>query len=190
MTLALAVTLLSACAVGPTTTGPSADSPSPSSPTAVAELDYELLTDEDVAFDPAVDVPGTEVCDGLAGREELEQFDRAGWSEFGIADGVAIMTCGNAEGAGWRHIADGHVGDFGELADYFGVGWEDVAWWSIQQALADPDEVEMYRDDIANYLIEIELYDTETDELVTSWEVTVGVGLSTWNVITAFPDEQ
>jgi hypothetical protein len=141
------------------------------------------------AFDPvADDVGGTEVCDGLAGREALETFDRAGWPALGVEAGDAVLTCGNADGAGWRHIADGHTGDFGELAELVGAGWEDVAWFAIDRALEQPTRVEAYRDDIVNYDVLVEYVDGGTVE--RSWIVTVGVGLGSGRVITSFPDEQ
>jgi hypothetical protein len=140
-------------------------------------------------FDPvADDVGGTEVCEGRAGRETLETFDRAAWASLDLPAGGAELTCGNAEGAGWRHIADGHTGDFGELAALVGAGWEDVAWFAIDRALEEPTRVEPYRDDIVNYDVLVEYVDGGRAE--RSWMVTVGVGLGSGRIITSFPDEQ
>ncbi|MGY3127581.1 hypothetical protein ACVWW9_001080 [Agrococcus sp. UYP33] len=140
-------------------------------------------------LDPiADDVGGTEVCDGRAGRDALATFDRAAAPELGVAAGDATLTCGNADGAGWRHIADGHTGDFGELGGLVGAGWEDVAWFAIDLALEQPTRVEPYRDDIANYDVLVEYVDGGSVE--RSWMVTVGVGIDSGQVITAFPDEQ
>ena len=140
-------------------------------------------------LDPiADDVGGTEGCDGRAGREALATFDRAAAPELGVAAGDATLTCGNADGAGWRHIADGHTGDFGELGGLVGAGWEDVAWFAIDLALEQPTRVEPYRDDIANYDVLVEYVDGGSVE--RSWMVTVGVGIGSGQVITAFPDEQ
>ena len=142
-----------------------------------------------MAFDPyRFDVDGVEVCDGLSGREPLEVFDRAGWPELGVAAGEATLTCGNADGAGWRHIADGHTGDFARLADEVGSSWEDVAWFAIDQALEAPTTVEAYRDDIVNYDVRVELVG-DTGEVERAWIVTVGYGLSSSSIITSFPDE-
>ncbi|MGO3648073.1 hypothetical protein [Agrococcus casei] len=139
-------------------------------------------------FDPVahdVDNP-EEACGSDAGRTELAEFDRVEWPDLGIDGGVGVMTCGNAAGAGFRHIADGHTGDFGEIADLVDSSWEDVAWFAIDMALEAPSEVEMYRDDIANYLIVLEYVD-EGGEVVQSWPVVVGVGLDTDHIITSFP---
>lgn len=147
------------------------------------------LSAEGRAFDPVIDdVGGTEVCDGRAGREALETFDRAAWPELGVAAGEAVLRCGNADGAGWRHIADGHTGDFGELASFVGAGWEDVAWFAIDRALEAPTAVERYRDDIVNYDVLVELVDQ--GQVERSWMVTVGVGIGSGQIITSFPDEQ
>ncbi|MCR8671521.1 hypothetical protein, partial [Agrococcus sp. HG114] len=144
---------------------------------------------EGVAFDPSAhDVEPDAECGRMADRAELERFDRAASPALGVAAGEAIMTCGSAEGAGWRHIADGHTGDFGELAEAIGADWEDVAWFAIDRALEQPTRVEPYRDDIVNYDVLVE--QVEGGETVRSWMVTVGVGLSSERVITAFPDEQ
>ncbi len=140
-------------------------------------------------LDPvADDVGGTEVCDGRDGRETLETFDRAAWAALDVPAGDAELRCGNADGAGWRHIADGHTGDFGELAALVGVGWEDVAWFAIDRALEEPTRVEPYRDDIVNYDVLVEYIDGGRAE--RSWMVTVGVGLGSGHIITSFPDEQ
>lgn len=158
-------------------------------PSATAAPDGPHLRAEGVALDPvADDVEGVEACEGRAGREVLETFDRAAWPALDVAAGEGVLTCGNADGAGWRHIADGHTGDFGELADEVGAGWEDVAWFAIDRALERPTRVEAYRDDIVNYDVLVELVDG--DRVERAWMVTVGVGLGTGNVITAFPDEQ
>lgn len=142
-----------------------------------------------MVFDPyRFDVDGVEACDGLAGREALEVFDRSGWPELGVAAGEATLTCGNADGAGWRHIADGHAGDFAELAHEVGASWEDVAWFAIDQALETPTSVEEYRDDIVNYDVRIELVG-DTGEVERAWIVTVGYGLTSSSIITSFPDE-
>ncbi len=147
------------------------------------------LTAEGRQLDPiADDVAGTEACDGRSGREALETFDRAGWPELDVAEGDAVLRCGNADGAGWRHIAAGHTVDFRELAALVGVGWEDVAWFAIDRALEQPTRVEPYRDDIVNYDVLVEHVDSGSVE--RSWMVTVGVGLGSGQVITAFPDEQ
>ncbi|MGM1029234.1 MAG: hypothetical protein ACQEWM_05095 [Actinomycetota bacterium] len=140
-------------------------------------------------FDPvAEDVGGTEVCDGRDGRETLEAFDRAAWPELDVAAGDAVLRCGHADGAGWRHIADGHTGDFDELAALVGAGWEDVAWFAIDRALEQPTVVERYRDDIVNYDVLVEYVDV--GQVERSWMVTVGVGLGSGQIITSFPDEQ
>lgn len=147
------------------------------------------LTAAGRVFDPAADdVGGTEVCDGRGGRETLEMFDRAAWAALDVPAGAAELTCGSAEGAGWRHIADGHTGDFGELAALVGAGWEDVAWFAIDRALEAPTRVEPYRDDIVNYDVLVEYVDGGRAE--RSWMVTVGVGLGSGRIITSFPDEQ
>jgi hypothetical protein len=156
--------------------------------TASAPTGPHLLA-EGRPLDPvADDVGGTEVCDGRAGRDTLETFERAGWPALGVGAGEAELRCGNADGAGWRHIADGHTGDFGELAELVGAGWEDVAWFAIDRALEQPTRVEPYRDDIVNYDVLVEYVDGGRVE--RSWMVTVGVGLGSGQVITAFPDEQ
>lgn len=160
---------------------------SPATVTPVAE--GPVLVAQGMAFDPVShDVEPDEDCEGIAGRETLETFDRAAWPELDVPAGEAIMTCGNAQGAGWRHIADGHTGDFTELAQPIGSDWEDVAWFAIDRALEQPTRVEEYRDDIVNYDVLVELL--EDGEVTRSWIVTVGVGLRTTQVITAFPDEQ
>ncbi len=161
--------------------------PDPASP--VTAPTGEHLRSAEAVLDPvADDVAGIEVCDGVAGREVLETFDRAAWPQLDVAAGEGLLTCGNADGAGWRHIADGHTGDFAELGDLVGVGWEDVAWFAIDQALEQPTRVEEYRDGIVNYDVLVEyVVDGEPER---AWMVTVGVGLDTDTVITAFPDEQ
>ena len=147
------------------------------------------LRAEGLVFDPiADDVDPDADCEGVAGRETLEVFDRAAWPALDVTAGDATMTCGNASGAGWRHIADGHTGDFGELADLVGAEWEDVAWFAIDRALEQPTRVEEYRDDIVNYDVLVEYVDG--GEAERSWMVTVGVGLGSGHVITSFPDEQ
>lgn len=148
------------------------------------------LRTEQFVFDPVVgDVEGTEVCDGRPGRDVLATFDRAAWPELGVERGEAQMTCGNADGAGWRHIADGHTGDFQELADLVDSSWEDVAWFAIDAALESPTAVEEYRDDIVNYDVLVEYVDASGD-VDRSWLVTVGYGQGSGQIITSFPDEQ
>lgn len=181
--LAAVSALLAGCAVPAVSTAPAATDGADQDATGFG------LSTATAVFDPAFDVPGVEVCDGLPGREELESFDRAPWPDLDIDAGTAILTCGNADGAGWRHIADGHVGDFNDIARYLDVGWEDVAWWAIDQALEAPDQVEWYRSDIANYDVLLEVHDLETGELVGEWMVTVGVGMTSGNIITSFPDD-
>lgn len=147
------------------------------------------LLAEGLVFDPVADDVGPDAeCDGLAGRETLEMFDRAAWPELDVAAGEARMTCGNAQGAGWRHIADGHTGDFGELGDLVGADWEDVAWFAIDRALEQPTQVAAYRDDIVNYDVLVEYIDG--GQVERSWMVTVGFGLGSGQIITSFPDEQ
>ncbi|WP_306233489.1 hypothetical protein [Agrococcus beijingensis] len=187
---AAAVVALAGCAsTGPVGgTGPSSSPDAASQPPAAAP-DGPHLTAEGVVFDPiAHDVEPDDDCEGLPGRDELDAFDRAAWPALDVAAGEAIMTCGNADGAGWRHIADGHTGDFGELAEPVGAEWEDVAWFAIDRALEQPTRVEEYRDDIVNYDVLVELVDD--DQTQRAWMVTVGVGLSSGHIITAFPDEQ
>lgn len=154
-----------------------------------ADPDGPHLRTASAIFDPvADDVPGTEACDGVAGREELEVFDRAAWPDLDVPAGDAVLTCGNADGAGWRHIADGHTDDFGDLADEVDASWEDVAWFAIDQALEAPTAVEEYRSDIVNYDVRVELVG-DTGEVERAWIVTVGYGLSSSSIITSFPDE-
>jgi hypothetical protein len=183
---AAAAAALAGCSTVGTVGTPSAgDSPQP----PVAAPDGPHLIAEGLVFDPvANDVEPGAACEGLAGRDELDVFDRAAWPELEVTAGAAVMTCGNAQGAGWRHIADGHTGDFGELADLVGAAWEDVAWFAIDRALEQPTRVEPYRDDIVNYDVLVEYVEGERAE--RSWIVTVGVGLGSGRIITAFPDEQ
>ncbi|GEK80864.1 hypothetical protein [Agrococcus baldri] len=147
------------------------------------------LVAEGLAFDPVIhDVDPDADCDGEAGRAPWESFDRAAWPDLDVTAGETTLTCGNASGAGWRHIADGHAGDFGELAELVGAGWEDVAVFAIDRALEQPTRVEEYRDDIVNYDVLVEY--VNGGEAQRSWMVTVGVGLGSGHVITSFPDEQ
>ncbi|WP_072314770.1 hypothetical protein [Agrococcus sp. Marseille-P2731] len=147
------------------------------------------LLAEGRAFDPARDDVDPETdCDGRGGRETLTTFDRSAWPGLDVTAGDARLTCGNASGAGWRHIADGHTDDFGELADLVDADWEDVAWFAIDRALEQPTRVEEYRDDIVNYDVLVEYVDGGAVE--RSWMVTVGVGLGSGQIITSFPDEQ
>lgn len=156
-------------------------------PTASADSTPHLIAAGQV-FDPvAHDVEDPEqACGNDPGRTELEQFDRAAWPDIELEEGVGIMTCGNAQGAGFRHIADGHVDDFGEIADLVGSSWEDVAWFAIDVALEEPSEVYLYRDDIVNYLVELHYVDSVGD-IQSSWTVVVGVGLESDQIITSFP---
>ncbi|SDS10600.1 hypothetical protein [Agrococcus carbonis] len=186
LTSAVAV---SGCAVvGPAGQGSAEPAPA-SSPTASgAAPDGPHLVAEGLVFDAAAhDVDPDGDCEGVSGRERWESFDRAAWPALDVPAGSATLTCGNASGAGWRHIADGHTGDFGELADPIGASWEDVAVFAIDRALEQPTRVEPYRDDIVNYDVLVELVGADEPR---SWMVTVGVGLGTGQVITAFPDEQ
>ena len=147
------------------------------------------LVAEGLVFDPAShDVDPDTDCERAAGRDVLESFDRAAWAALQVPAGDAVMTCGDADGAGWRHIADGHTGDFAGLADLVGAEWEDVAWFVIDRALEQPTRVEEYRDDIVNYDVLVEYVDGGRAE--RSWMVTVGVGLGSGQIITSFPDEQ
>lgn len=140
-------------------------------------------------FDPAADdVDPDDDCEGEAGRTAYEVFDRAAWPALDVTAGDATLTCGNASGAGWRHVADGHTGDFGELAELVDAEWEDVAVFAIDRALEQPTRVESYRDDIVNYDVLVEYVDGGQAE--RSWMVTVGVGLGSGQIITSFPDEQ
>lgn len=178
-----AVALLAGC----TSTGPVASAPSSGQPGADGPGERPHLRAEGLVFDPvAHDVDPDAECEGRAGREALAVLDRAAWPELGVAAGDAVVRCGSADGAGWRHIAEGHTGDFGELAELVGAGWEDVAWFAIDRALEQPTRVEEYRDDILNYDVLVEHVDA--GEPTRSWMVTVGVGSG--QVITAFPDEQ
>lgn len=164
--------------------GASSDSGSATAP------DGQHIRAGDEVFDVAVDdVAGTEVCDGIAGSDALATFDRAAWPALDVAAGEAVMTCGNASGAGWRHIADGHTGDYQELADLVDAGWEDVAWFAIDEALENPTNVEEYRDGIVNYDVLVEFVGASGDT-EREWMVTVGVGLDTGTIITSFPDER
>jgi hypothetical protein len=190
LTSAVAV---SGCAVvGPDGGGPaptaSAPAASGSSASGAAAPDGPHLVAEGLVFDPAAhDVDPDGDCEGVPGRDAWESFDRAAWPSLDVTAGSAVLTCGNASGAGWRHIADGHTGDFGELADPIGASWEDVAVFAIDRALEQPTRVEPYRDDIVNYDVLVELVGADESR---AWMVTVGVGLGTGQVITAFPDEQ
>jgi hypothetical protein len=158
-------------------------------PPVADEPDGAHLRAEGAAFDPvAHDVDPDAECEGRAGRETLAVLDRAAWPALGVPAGDAILRCGAPEGAGWRHIADGHTGDFDELAELVGAGWEDVAWFAIDRALEQPTRVEEYRDDIVNYDVLVEHVDR--GETTRAWMVTVGVGLGSEQVITAFPDER
>lgn len=158
-------------------------------PAEQAAPDDPHLRAEGRAFDPiAEDVGGPEVCDGRDGRETLETFDRAAWPGVGFAAGDAVLRCGSADGAGWRHIADRHTEDFGELSALVDAGWEDVAWFAIDRALEQPTRVEPYRDDIVNDDVLIEYVDGGQAE--RSWMVTVGVALGSGQIITSFPDGQ
>ena len=157
-----------------------AEQPAPDGPHLVAE---------GRVFDPvADDVDPDADCEGVSGRDTLDTFDRAAWPGLDVAAGDARMTCGNASGSGWRHIADGHTGDFDELAQLVGAEWEDVAWFAIDRALEQPTRVEAYRDDIVNYDVLVEHVDG--GQVERSWMVTVGVGLGSGQIITSFPDEQ
>lgn len=152
-----------------------------------ASDDGSYLVVNDVRFDPiAHDVEDESVCDGMPGREILERFDRADDADLALESGEALMTCGHADGAGWLHIADGHTEDFGEIADLVHSSWEDIAWFSIDQALEDPDDVYMYRDDIANFVVLVEFVGADGD-VEQQWQVVVGVGLTSDNIITSFP---
>lgn len=153
-----------------------------------SEATGPYLTAGGQIFDPVehdVENP-EEACGNDAGRTELEAFDRVEWPELDLEAGEGIMTCGNAQGAGFRHIADGHTDDYGEIADLVGADWEDVAWFAIDMALEAPTSVEVYRDDIVNYLVQLE-YVNEDGDIEQSWSVVVGVGLETDRIITSFP---
>ncbi|WP_430591800.1 hypothetical protein [Humidisolicoccus flavus] len=179
---------LSACsALGDDPSGSIAPEATSSSSNSAAPF---ALSAGDTQFDPADDVAGVEACDGRSARTVLEEFDRAASEDPSVAGGETMLQCGYPDSQGWLHIADGHTEDFAEIADALDVGWEDVAWFAIQTALEQPTQVEMYREDIANYDILIELVDTSDGDLVNSWMVTVGVGLETNRIITSFPDEQ
>lgn len=196
---ALAVLLgcgvLTGCAVpGPGSPGGEPSSPAgeqgtPADSQGAAAPDSPHLTANGRAFDPvADDVDPDADCEGVSGRDAWEVFDRAAWPELDVPAGEATLTCGNASGAGWRHIADGHTGDFGELADLVDAEWEDVAVFAIDRALEDPTRVEEYRDDIVNYDVLVEYVVDGAAE--RSWMVTVGFGLGSGQIITSFPDEQ
>ncbi len=158
-------------------------------PAVESQLDGPQLVAEGRAFEPsAADVDPLADCEGLDGRASLEVLDRAAWPALDVAAGGATMTCGNADGAGWRHIAHGHTGDFAELAALVDAEWDDVAWFAIERALEQPTRVEAYRDDIVNYDVLVELVDDGRVE--RAWMVTVGVGLGSERIITAFPDEE
>ena len=158
-------------------------------PVAIAESEPTgaYLIANGTVFDPvAHDVDDTSICDGEPGRTILEEFDRASWGAFDLPAGDALMTCGHANGAGWLHIADGHTGDYGEIADLVDSSWEDVAWFAIDQALQEPTKVEQYSEDIANYLVLLE-YVGDDGEVEQAWNVVVGVGLTSEKIITSFP---
>lgn len=184
----LAVAALGGCSPQLAPSGQPAASPAADGSTPPAPSGPHLRAAGSVLDPIAGDVGGAEVCDGRDGRETLETFDRAAWSQLGVAAGDAVLRCGNADGAGWRHIADGHTGDFGELAALVDAGWEDVAWFAIDRALERPTVVEPYRDDIVNYDVLVEYVDG--DRVERSWMVTVGVGIGSEQIITSFPDEQ
>lgn len=170
----------------PQESGGSTTSGSPEEPSVP---DGPHLVAEGRIFDPvADDVDPDAECEGEAGRATLETFDRAAWPELDVTAGDATMTCGNASGAGWRHIADGHTGDFGDLAELVEASWEDVAVFAIDRALEQPTRVEAYRDDIVNYDVLVEYVDG--GQVDRSWMVTVGFGLGSGQIITSFPDEQ
>lgn len=156
-------------------------------PTTAPPHDGPYLVANDVRFDPvAHDVDDETVCEGMPGTEVLERFDRADSAELNLESGEALMTCGHPDGAGWRHIADGHTDDFGEIAELVESSWEDVAWFAIDRALEDPTEVVMYRDDIANFIVLL-AYVGLSGEVEQQWQVVVGVGLTTDKIITSFP---
>lgn len=170
---------------GPAASGAGSEQQSPGQPAP----DGSRLIAEGRVFDPLADDVDPDVdCEGEAGRSTYEVFDRAAWPDLDVNAGEAALTCGNASGAGWRHIADGHTGDFGELAELVGAEWEDVAVFAIDRALERPTRVEEYRDDIVNYDVLVEYVDDGQTE--RSWMVTVGFGLSSGQIITSFPDEQ
>ena len=149
--------------------------------------DDPYLIANSIRFDPvAHDVEDESVCDGIPGSEILERFDRANADELEVQPGEALMTCGHPDGAGWRHIADGHTEDFGDIAALVDSSWEDVAWFAIDRALEDPDQISMYRDDIANFIVLLEYVGT-SGEVELEWQVVVGVGLTSGKIITSFP---
>lgn len=192
LTLALAgCSALGPAGAQPGTAQPGAAQPvtdQPSTPGDVAPAGPSLVA-EGVVFDPvAHDVDPDAECEGLPGRDTWEVFDRVAWPDLGVAAGDALLTCGNVSGSGWRHIADGHTGDFGELADLVDASWEDVAVFAIDRALEQPTRVVPYRDDIADYEVLVEYVDD--GRTLRSWMVTVGVGFPSGRVITSFPDEQ
>lgn len=181
-----AVVALAGCSTAGGLGAPSAGDP-PQPPAAAPDRPH--LVAEGLVLDPvAHDVDPDADCEGRAGRDELDAFDRAAWPALDVAAGEAVLTCGNAQGAGWRHIADGHTADFAELAELVDAGWEDVAWFAIDRALEQPTRVEAYRDDIVNYDVLVEY--VADDRTERSWMVTVGVGLGSGTIITSFPDEQ
>ncbi|HIY67119.1 MAG TPA: hypothetical protein H9830_12690 [Candidatus Agrococcus pullicola] len=155
--------------------------------TAGSVPDGSYLVANELIFDPVQhDVEDQSVCNGLPGEEVLERFDRADAAELNLAPGEALMTCGHADGAGWRHIADGHTDDFGEIAELVDSSWEDVAWFVIDRALERPSDVVLYREDIANFIVLLE-YVGESGDVEQQWEIVVGVGLTSDKIITSFP---
>lgn len=136
--------------------------------------------------DPSIP-EGVTVCAGRGRSSVVEEYSRPARPELSVPAATTRLSCGAADSFGWLHIADGHEGDFGRIADQIGVPWAEVARFAVREAVEHPVDVRAYKGDIVDYVTELRVTDTKTGRTLGTYTVLVGVGLKGDEVITAYP---
>lgn len=109
-----------------------------------------------------------------------------------LAAGTSNLACGSDQW-GYYHISaprseKGHLEDWDDVASYTNQNWRDVADVFINIALSDPDSITYsQRNDTFEYCRIAYLVNLRTGNVVDEMYPRVIIGVSTSNIITAYP---
>lgn len=107
-----------------------------------------------------------------------------------LAAGTSNLACGSGDSWGYRHIVDGHLQDWKNIASYTNQNWRDVADVFINITLSDPDTVTyQQKSDTFVYCRIAYLVGLRTGNAVGQTFPLVVISVRTTNIITAYPQD-
>jgi hypothetical protein len=128
---------------------------------------------------PKFEAPG---CSGHDANRSLQAFTRT--AKGGAKRGIGELRCGNSSW-GWRHIAEGHKGDYSKIGAPSGKSWGTFAKWCIGQTLGSPSSA-TYQKSNATYPYQAPVQIWNNGTLQKTYQNRVSVRTSDWVIVTSY----